>query len=117
MREVERRIALAGQQVPSGGCGEDAPAGIPDDFERHIKLMFDLQVLAWQADITRVTTLMFAKEVSNAMYPGERHSRSVSQPVASLERAREQDRFAVAQSVSREDVRVSPGEAAGHAGR
>ena len=46
-----------------------APSGIPDDFETHIKLMFDMQVLAWQADITRVSTLMFAKEVSNAIYP------------------------------------------------
>ncbi len=47
----------------------DAPSGIPDDFDAHVKLMFDLQVLAWQADVTRVTTLMFAKEVSNAVFP------------------------------------------------
>jgi hypothetical protein len=69
VREVERRIALAAQQVPQGLKLPTAPSGIPDDFEAHIKLMFDLQVLAWQADVTRVTTLMFAKEVSNAVYP------------------------------------------------
>jgi hypothetical protein len=69
VREVERRIALAGQQIPSSLKLPDAPSGIPDDFDVHIKLMFDLQVLAWQADVTRVTTLMFAKEVSNAVYP------------------------------------------------
>ncbi len=69
VREVERRIALAGQQVPTSLKLPDAPTGIPDDFDVHIKLMFDLQVLAWQADVTRVTTLMFAKEVSNAVYP------------------------------------------------
>jgi hypothetical protein len=69
VREVERRIALATQQVPAGLKLPPAPSGIPDDFETHIKLMFDLQVLAWQADITRVATLMFAKEVSNAVYP------------------------------------------------
>jgi hypothetical protein len=69
VREVERRIALATQQVPAGLKLPRAPSGIPDDFETHIKLMFELQVLAWQADITRVATLMFAKEVSNAVYP------------------------------------------------
>ena len=69
VREVERRIAIAGQQIPSGLKLPNAPAGIPDDFDTHIKLMFDLQVLAWQADVTRITTLMFAKEVSNAIYP------------------------------------------------
>jgi Protein of unknown function (DUF1552) len=66
---VERRISLASQQVPPGLKLPAAPTGVPEDFETHIKLMFDLQVLAWQADITRVTTLMFAKEVSNAVYP------------------------------------------------
>src|SRR5882762_478214 len=69
VREVERRIALAAQQVPVGMKLPTAPSGIPDDFETHIKIMFDMQVLAWQADITRVSTLMFAKEVSNAIYP------------------------------------------------
>ncbi|MEP7247905.1 MAG: DUF1552 domain-containing protein, partial [Gammaproteobacteria bacterium] len=69
VREVERRIALAGQQIPAGLALPAAPAGIPDDFDVHVKLMFDLQVLAWQADVTRVTTMMFAKEVSNAVFP------------------------------------------------
>jgi hypothetical protein len=69
VREVERRIALAAQQVPAGVQLPPLPSGVPDDFETHVKLMFDLQVLAWQADITRVSTLMFAKEVSNAVYP------------------------------------------------
>lgn len=69
MREVERRIALAGKQVSASLDLPTAPTGVPDDFETHVKLMMDLQVLAWQADVTRVTTLMFAKEVSNAVYP------------------------------------------------
>ena len=46
----------------------DAPTGIPKDVEEHIKMMYDLQVLAWQADITRVTTFLMAKELSNAVY-------------------------------------------------
>jgi len=69
MREVERRIALAAKQTSASLDVPTAPTGVPDDFETHIKLMIDLQVLAWQADVTRVTTLMFAKEVSNAVYP------------------------------------------------
>ncbi len=69
VREVERRIALAAQQVPQGLQLPAAPSGIPDDFDVHVKLMFDMQVLAWQADVTRVTTMMFAKEVSNAVFP------------------------------------------------
>ena len=68
VREIERRIQLAGQ-TPEGMKLPNAPVGIPNDFETHIKLMFDLQVLAWQAEITRVSTLMLAKEVSNATYP------------------------------------------------
>ena len=42
---------------------------MPKDVEEHIKLMFDLQVLAWQAEITRVSTMLLAKELSNAVYP------------------------------------------------
>jgi hypothetical protein len=69
VREIERRIQKAEQQVSADLKVPKAPVGIPSDFEAHIKLMFDLQVLAWQADITRVSTLMLAKEVSNAVYP------------------------------------------------
>ena len=69
VREVERRIELASRQVPGDRPLPAAPTGIPEDFDAHVKLMFDLQVLAWQADITRVSTMMFAQEVSNAVYP------------------------------------------------
>jgi hypothetical protein len=68
-REVERRIALAGRQIPDGLELPPKPAGVPDDFEAHVKILFDLLTLAWQADITRVATLMVAHEVSNAVYP------------------------------------------------
>jgi len=69
VREVERRIALAGAKVGDDLAVPDKPAGVPDDFEPHAKLMFDLLALAWAADLTRVGTLMIAKEVSNAVYP------------------------------------------------
>ena len=45
------------------------PSGIPDDVEEHIKLMYELMALAWQTEITRITTFMLAKELSNAVYP------------------------------------------------
>ena len=45
------------------------PTGIPDDVDAHIKLMFDLQVLAWQTEITRISTFMLCKELSGAVYP------------------------------------------------
>jgi hypothetical protein len=69
VREIERRIQKAGDQLSTDLDVPPAPAGVPKEFDDYIKLMFDLQVLAWQADITRVTTLLMAKELSNAVYP------------------------------------------------
>jgi hypothetical protein len=69
VREVERRIELAGSKVGADLEVPAKPAGVPEDFEQHARLMFDLLALAWAADLTRVGTLMIAKEVSNAVYP------------------------------------------------
>jgi len=69
IREVERRIQKASEESSTELTLPTLPTGIPKDVEAHIKLMFDLQVLAWQANITRVTTLLMAKELSNAVYP------------------------------------------------
>jgi len=69
IREVERRIQKASQESSTELTLPALPTGVPKDVEAHIRLMFDLQVLAWQADITRVTTLLMAKELSNAVYP------------------------------------------------
>ena len=68
VREIERRIQKAGEKLSPDLKLPTAPVGIPSDFEDHIKLMFDLQVLAWQADITRVSTMLMAKELSGAVY-------------------------------------------------
>jgi hypothetical protein len=68
MREVEQRIQKAAEQrsdVPMLG----RPTGIPPTFIEHAKLMFDLQVLAYQADITRVITFMIGREFSGRTYP------------------------------------------------
>ena len=47
----------------------DRPVGVPAAFADHARLMFDLQVLAFQADITRVVTFQLARELSNRTYP------------------------------------------------
>ncbi|MEO6186387.1 MAG: DUF1552 domain-containing protein [Steroidobacteraceae bacterium] len=69
VREIERRIAQAGERVAGDVPVPAKPNGIPDDVEQHIKLMLDLTALAWQTEITRISTFMLAKELSNAVYP------------------------------------------------
>jgi hypothetical protein len=70
VREIERRIQKAGEQLSDDDIEvPPAPSGIPTDVEEHIRLMYDLQVLAWQADITRVSTFLMCKELSTAVYP------------------------------------------------
>jgi hypothetical protein len=69
VREIERRLQIASSSVSGEMQLPAKPHGIPDDFEEHIKAMFDLQVLAWQAGMTRISTLMLAVEASNAIYP------------------------------------------------
>ena len=69
VREIERRIQKAGDSLNDDLDIPAAPTGVPKDVEEHIKLMYDLQVLAWQAEITRVSTFLMSKELSNAVYP------------------------------------------------
>ena len=69
VREIERRIQQSGERVDSNVTLPNKPSGIPEDIEEHIKLMYDLMALAWQTEITRTTTFMMAKELSNAVYP------------------------------------------------
>jgi len=69
VREIERRIQKAGEQVSDDLDLPTPPTGVPTDVEEHIKLMYDLQVLAWQTEMTRVSTFQVAKELSNAVYP------------------------------------------------
>jgi hypothetical protein len=70
VREIERRIQQAAARVTDDIAVPGKPTGIPDDVEEHIKLMYDLQVLAWQTEITRISTFMLANELSGAVYPG-----------------------------------------------
>ncbi|MEP7309051.1 MAG: DUF1552 domain-containing protein [Acidobacteriota bacterium] len=69
IREIERRIQKAAEQSAKDLNVPEAPVGIPEAFEDHIKLIFDLQVLAYRAEITRISTLMYARDTSGATYP------------------------------------------------
>jgi Protein of unknown function (DUF1552) len=70
VREVERRIQKAEAQTRENLLPDlDRPVGVPAAYEEHAKLMFDLQVLALQGDITRVVTFQLARETSNRSYP------------------------------------------------
>ena len=70
VREIERRIQISERQAENPNLAvPTSPTGIPDDFEEHTKLMFDLQAIAFQADITRVSTFMMAREVSYRTFP------------------------------------------------
>jgi len=70
VREIERRIQRAeSSQGETDLLLPERPPGVPFEFEEHIKLMYDLLALAYQANITRVATFMVAREVSNRTYP------------------------------------------------
>ena len=69
VREIERRIALSEKQASQNLDVPVSPRGIPDDFVEHTKLMFDLMTIAYQANITRISTFMMAREVSYRTFP------------------------------------------------
>ena len=69
VRDVERRIQKAEEQVGREVPLVDQPAGIPQDFVEHARLMFDMLALAYQTDLTRVSTFMIGREVSSRPYP------------------------------------------------
>ncbi len=69
IRDVERRIQIANKKKPVDLPEMARPAGAPDSWPDHVKLMFDLQALALQADLTRVWTFMYAREATSINYP------------------------------------------------
>jgi len=69
VREIERRIQLSEKQSKSNLDVPASPSGIPDEWEEHMKLMLDLMTVAFQADITRISTFMMAREVSYRTFP------------------------------------------------
>ena len=71
IREIERRIQAVEARNATGEARDlaGAPAGVPDSYEEHVKLMFDLQVLAFEADMTRVFSLKTGRDASGRVFP------------------------------------------------
>jgi Protein of unknown function (DUF1552) len=69
VREIERRLAIAMKASAVAPPEMQVPVGVPQTFDEHIKLQFDLLALAFQADITRVGTLLFARDLTGRTYP------------------------------------------------
>ena len=69
VRDIERRITMAEEQNTRELPVVDQPVGVPNDYAEHAKLMMDLLALAYQTDLTRISTFMLAREVSGRAYP------------------------------------------------
>ena len=69
VREIERRIQRTEAQNSKSVIALDAPLGVPDTFEAHAALMFDLLAVAYQSDLTRVFSFMMSREASQRTYP------------------------------------------------
>jgi Protein of unknown function (DUF1552) len=71
VREIERRIEKIEQYNASGAERElpAAPIGVPDSWEEHVRLMFDLQVLAFSSEVTRVSSFKMSRDTSNRVFP------------------------------------------------
>ena len=69
LRDVERQIQKAEEQSSKEMPDVVRPAGIPDSFEEHVRLLYDLQLLAYQSDLTRVITFMYGREQTGRSYP------------------------------------------------
>jgi hypothetical protein len=69
VREIERRLQIAMKASAVAPSDMSVPVGVPQSFDEHIKLQFDLLALAFQADITRIGTLLFARDLTGRTYP------------------------------------------------
>ena len=117
VRDVERRIQLAEQQRDVEPSFTEQPSAPPRVFEEHLGLMFDLQFLALQADLTRVVTFMMGREQSTRSYPQIGVPGCTPSPVAPRGRSGADRRHVEDQRVPREADRRLPGAAARGGGR
>jgi hypothetical protein len=69
VREIERRVEMSERDMRDLPPGIEKPTGIPVEYAEYVRLMFDLQIVAFQADLTRVVTLMLGREGSLRTYP------------------------------------------------
>src|SRR4030095_11474711 len=69
VREIEQRIQRAGKQATADVPVPNAPIGVPESFEEHVALQFDLLALAYEANITKVFTFMMSRDASPRVSP------------------------------------------------
>jgi len=70
VREIERRLQISAKaSTTSDVSGVSVPAGVPESFDEHIKLQYDLNLLAWRGDITRVSTLQYGRDLTARVFP------------------------------------------------
>ena len=117
VREVERRIQKAEAETADSQLPDlDRPVGVPAAYADHARLMFDLQVLALQGDVTRVITFQLARETSTRTYP-EIGVADAHHPLdAQRRRSGEAGKSCQDQRISCVAVRLFPRETEGHAG-
>lgn len=103
VRELEQRIDRSEQQSAQQRPDLELPAGVPAELEQHIRLMFDLMVLAFRTDTTRIATFMLANAGSNRTYPmvgvtnGHHELSHHQKDPAKLDQIKKIDRFLVSQ--------------------
>ncbi len=109
VREIERRIQTAladGEETPTPPEGYPAPAGVPRKFSEHVDLMFDMMLLAFRMDLTRVCTFAMANDGSNRTFPeidireGHHHLSHHQNNQDMIEKIRRIDRFYLERYVS-----------------
>ena len=122
VREIERRIEMVEARNNTGEPRElpGAPPGVPDSYTEHMQLLFDLQVLAFESDITRVTSFKTGRDASNRTFPesgGGGVGPRLPSRVPSRRPGGEHPRVQQDLPVPRGPARVSHGPAEAHHGR
>ena len=119
VREIERRIQKVEARNMSGEARElpGAPAGVPDSFDEHVKLMFDLQALAFQADVTRVFSFKMGRDASSRVYPESGVTKGFHPSSHHGNKPANITEFGADQPLPRQPAAVLPGEAAVDPGR
>jgi hypothetical protein len=108
VRDIERRIALAEKQSDRELPVVQKAGGIPSTFEEHAKMMFDLLALAWQTDLTRVSSFLMGRESTGHTYPEIGVPEGAPPDITSCDAPRVARETGQDQRLSREDVRVFP---------
>ena len=117
VREVEQRIQRMEQRVDADLDLPDMPLGVPGAYDDHARVLYDLQALAFQTDVTRVSSCMLGKEASPASLPADRGARGAPCRLPPWRQAQRGGDARQDQHVSHQPVHALSGPAAGDPGR